>query len=220
MDSYFELFIKSFPLLMKGTWMTIKVLIFAALLSNLCGLFFGFFSCNRIKIPIFSWLIEALCFVLRAVPFYVQLLIVYFVLPDLCGFSLEPFPAAVFSLGICSSGYVAQIIRGGINAIPESHWEAAFILGYTKWQSFRYAILPQVLRNVLPSLSNELDALLKSTAVVSSIGMLELTRVGMNIVSREMQPVAIYLTIAFFYLCISSFLNLFTRTIEKRIRYA
>jgi ABC-type amino acid transport system permease subunit len=75
------------------------------------------------------------------------------------------------------------------------------------------------MRLVLPAFNNELDGLLKSTAIVSSIGLLELTRMGMNIVSREMEPVPIYLIVALFYLCMSAFLNFIGRTLERRISY-
>lgn len=97
--------------------------------------------------------------------------------------------------------------------------EAAFTLGYSRLQSLRYVILPQMLRNVLPAFNNELDAMLKSTAIISSIGLLELTRVGMNLMSREMEPIPIYLTVACFYLGMSALLNLITRTLERKIAY-
>lgn len=220
MENVLNLLIRSFPLLLKGTWMTLKVLSMAGALSFVLGIVLGGFLSNQLRVPFLSWMIEGLCFVYRAIPFYVQLLIVYFVLPDLCGFSLEPFTASVISLGMCSAGYIAQIVRGSMNAIPIGQWEAAFSLGFTPFQKLRYVILPQMFRQALPALCNEFDSLLKSTAVVSSIGMLELTRVGMNLVSREMEPVAIYLTVAFFYLCLSSLLNLGMRILERRISYA
>ncbi|MBI5346786.1 MAG: amino acid ABC transporter permease [Chlamydiae bacterium] len=199
--------------------MTFQVLLLSASLSFTLGTAFGILSCSRLKIAILSSTIEGVTFVLRAVPFFVQLLIVYFVLPDLFGINLNPFPAAVISLGVCSSGYVAQIIRGGINAVPITQWESAFSLGYSSFSSLIYIILPQTFRQILPMLNNELDALLKSTAIASSIGMLELTRMGMNLVSREMQPVPIYLSVAFFYLCMSAVLNLLSRTLERKITY-
>lgn len=211
-----ELLSRSYPLLIQGTLMTIQVLLGAASISFSLGLVMGIFSCNRLKIPVISTLVEGISFVYRAIPFYVQLLIVYFVLPDLLGFNLEPFAASVIALGMCSAGYVAQIVRGGMNAIPEAQWEAASALGYDIPQSLRYVVLPQMFRNVLPAFNNELDALLKSTAMASSIGMLELTRMGMNLVSREMEPVPVYLTVAFFYLCMSALLNFLTRNLEKR----
>ncbi len=217
MNEYFLLFSRSAPLLFKGALMTIQVLFFSAMISAVLGLLLGVFSCNRLRIKGLSSGIEGVTFVLRAVPFVVQLLIVYFVLPDVFGFNLEPFLASIIALGVCSSGYVTQIVRAGINSIPVSQWEAAFSLGYPTSRSFLHIILPQVWRNILPSCSNEIDSLLKSTAMISSIGMLELTRMGMNLVSREMQPVPIYLTVALFYLGMSAIFNLVTRNLERRL---
>lgn len=209
------LLMRSYPLLLQGTGMTLQVLAGAASLSFSIGLLLGILSSERLKVPG----INTVTFILRAIPFYVQLLLVYFVLPDLLGFNLEPFPASVIALGLCSAGYVAQIVRGGLNAIPEAQWESALVLGYNRRQSLWYVILPQMLRNVLPAFNNELDALLKSTAIVSSIGMLELTRVGMNLVSREMEPVPIYLTIALFYIGLSALLNFIARSLERYVKY-
>jgi polar amino acid transport system permease protein len=213
-----ELISRSMPLLCSGALMTLKVLLFSALLSFSAGTVFGILCSSKLKIPFLSPFIEAITFVFRAVPFFVQLLIVYFVLPDLLGFNLDLFPASIIALGMCSSGYVAQIVRSGLNSIPQPQWETAFTLGYTIWQTLRYTVLPQTFRHILGPLNNELDSLLKSTAVVSSIGMLELTRMGMNIVSREMEPVPIYLTVAVFYLCMSALINLITRSLERKIR--
>jgi len=218
-EVYLEFLKRSAPLLFQGALMTLQVMVSSATLSMVLGLIFGSLSTDRLRIPFLSALIESITFVLRAIPFFVQLLIVYFVLPDLIGYNLEPFPASVLSLGVCSSGYVAQIVRAGINSIPASQWESAFTLGYSTLQTLRFIILPQMFRNVLPAFNNELDTLLKSTSIVASIGMLELTRMGMNIVSREMQPVPVYLTIALFYLVMSGFLNVVMRLIEKRMKY-
>jgi His/Glu/Gln/Arg/opine family amino acid ABC transporter permease subunit len=217
-NTYISLLSRSLPLLLQGVVMTVQILVFAASLSLTLGLLFGIISCNKLRIPILSQVIEFLTFVLRAIPFFVQLLLVYFVLPDLLGFNLEPFPASVIALGLCSSGYVAQMVRGGLNAILQVQWEGAFALGLNTPQSLQHIILPQMGRNILPMLNNELDSLLKSTSIVSSIGMLELTRMGMNIVSREMQPVAIYLTVACFYIGMSALLNLIARTLERRLK--
>lgn len=217
--AYISLLSRSLPLLLKGTVMTVQILIVSASLSLLLGLLFGIASCNRLRVPFLSGAIEVLTFILRAIPFFVQLLLVYFVFPDLLGFALEPFAASVIALGLCSSGYVAQMVRSGLNGIPPVQWESAFALGLNHFQSLRHIILPQLGRNILPMLNSELESLLKSTSIVSSIGMLELTRMGMNIVSREMQPIAIYLTVAFFYICMSALLNLIARMLERRLRY-
>jgi polar amino acid transport system permease protein len=180
---------------------------------------FGIFSCDEMKQPFLSKAIHYITFVLRAVPFFVQLLIVYFVLPDFLGIDIGVFAASVISLGACSAGYVCQIVRAGLNSIPLAQWEAAFVLGYSKFQTLFYLILPQMLRNVLPAFNNELESMLKSTAILSSIGMLELTRMGMNIVSRELKdPLSIYVIVAFFYVVMSTIINFFARRLEKTMR--
>lgn len=220
MDFYTDLFIRSFPILLKGIATTVEVFCISALLSIALGLVMGILISERLQTPFISRSLEMITFVLRGVPFYVQLLIVYFVLPDLTGFNLKPFAASVCALSICSAGYVAQLVRGGINSLPTGQWEAAFSLGYSTLKTLIHVILPQTWRIILPSLNNEMDALIKSTSIISTIGMLELTRMGMNLVSREMEPVPIYLAIAVMYLGLSALLNLITRNLERRFAYA
>ncbi len=215
----FDLILRSLPLLLKGAVLSLQIVAIASLLSLVLGLIMGSLICRRLR---YSWIasaIEGMTFVLRAVPFYVQLLIAYFVLPDLLGIDLEAFTAAIIALSLCSAGYTAQIVRGGLNAIPKEQWEAAYTLGYSVIDSLRYIIFPQLLRNILPALTGEFDALLKSTAILASIGLLELTRMGMNIVSREMDPLPIYLAVAGLYVGISAIINIISRRLEKRLRY-
>ena len=207
------------PLFLKGTLTTIYVFLSAGSLSLFLGTIFGVFSSKYFQISFLSKTIELINFITRAIPFFVQLLICYFVIPELLHIDISSFTASVISLGICSSGYVAQFIRGSINAVSIIQIEAAFTLGYSPTKTLLNIILPQAFRIALPSLNNELDALLKSTAIISSIGILELTRIAMNLVSREMKPIPIYLFIAFLYLCLSSVLNIFTKTLEKRLSY-
>lgn len=216
---WFELLNRSLPLLLSGVFMTLKVLLSSAAISFSLGLLFGVFCSEELRIRFLSPVLQWITFILRAVPFLVQLLIVYFVLPDLLGINLDVFLASVISLGVCSAGYVSQSVRAGINSIDRGQWEAAFVLGYNKTKTLFYIILPQTFRNILPALNNELESILKSTAILSSIGMLELTRVGMNIVSRELkQPLTVYLIIASFYVALSLLLNWLTRSLEKKVR--
>jgi ABC-type amino acid transport system permease subunit len=85
-------------------------------------------------------------------------------------------------------------------------------------KTLRYIILPQMFRNVLPAFNNEFESMLKSTAILSSIGMLELTRMGMNIVSRELkQPLAIYMIVAVFYVILSIAFNFIAKRLEKQM---
>ncbi len=215
----FDIIIKSLPLFGRGCLVTIQVFLLSGGLSMTLGICLGIFSSNWFKISVLSKIIEIITFVTRGIPFFIQLLIVYFVIPDLLGFNINTFTASVISLGVCSSGYVAQFIRGSINSLSMADKESAYVLGYSKIKTLLHIVLPQIFRLSLPAINNELDALLKSTAVISSIGMLELTRIGMNLVSREMEPVPIYLFIAFIYLCMSAILNILTKNLEKRYGY-
>lgn len=207
-------------LLLKGALLSLQVFAIAAPLSLILGSIMGSLTCRRLRNRFIAPALEVITFVLRAVPFYVQLLIAYFVLPDLLGIELEAFTAAIISLSLCSSGYTAQIVRGGLNAVPGEQWEAAYTLRYSITSTLRYIIFPQALRGILPALTGELDSLLKSTAILASIGLLELTRMGMNIVSREMNPLPVYLAVAGIYVCISAAINLSSKKLEKRLRYA
>ncbi len=220
MSRYQELFLSSCPLLLQGVLLTLQVLICAACISAFFGILGGVLLSNRLRLPIISPCIKAFAFVLRAVPFTVQLLLAYFVLPDMLSWDIDAFTASVLSLGLCSSGYVMHMVRGGINALCPLQWEAAFSLGYSTWESLRYIILPQVFRNIFPMWMNELESLLKSTAIVSSIGLLELTKMGMNLVSREMEPIPIYLMVAIFYIALSFIMHLIAQVCEKKVCYA
>lgn len=213
-----DLIAQSLPLLIQGAALTLEILLLATLISLFLGTLFGVLACNKLWIQVVSPCIEIATFLLRAVPFYVQLLIVYFVLPDLLNVDLDNYAASVCALGVCSSGYVSQVVRCGINSIASNQWEAAKTLGYSTLTAVRRIIFPQMIRTILPALTNEIDSLVKSTSILSSIGLLELTRMGMNIVSREMAPLTIYLMLGGFYVAISASINLMSRYVENRLQ--
>ena len=100
--------------------------------------------------------------------------------------------------------YISEIVRGGINAIPEGQWEAAYVIGLKPWKRLQGIILPQMLRITLPSLTNELTALIKETSILMVIGVAELTKVSKDIVARELDPMTIYLAAAVLYLVMTS----------------
>ena len=208
------------PLLGKGIGMTLVAWVCAAVGSFTIGLVLGIISSEHLKTEKIGVLIKVYTFVSKGIPAYVQILIAYFVLPNLVGCSLSPFVAASCALAFCSGGYVTEIIRAGINAVPQGQWDAAFVLGYSQQQALHYIILPQGLRTVLPALLGELEKLLKSTSLFATIGVTELTRAGMNIISRELNPTPVYLTIACVYLCFSAVLYVVLHYIQKReMRY-
>lgn len=213
------MFFVYFPLLLKGTLITCGAWFITATISLLLGTFIGVISCRRLASKRVRFLVRLYTFVAKGIPAYVQILIAYFVIPALLGINIPGFLAATVALAFCSSGYVTEIVRSGINAIAPGQWDAAFVLGYPLNATLFRIILPQAFKNVLPALLGELEQLLKSTSLLATIGITELTRTGMNIISRELNPIPIYLLIACIYLLFSGMLQLVIIYTEKRGRH-
>jgi len=211
----FQLVIDSLPLLLQGAVMTVKAAICGIILGFILGVMIGVLQSKKLKIFGLSHIFDLYVAVIRGTPLYVQLLLVYYALPDLLGVNLSPFLAGIITLGFNSAAYIAETVRGGMNALAQGQWEACHVLGYSLPASLRYIILPQVMRDVLPALVNELIVLAKETSILSTIGLLELTKVGTNINARAFDPMVVYGVIALFYLAMTSVLAVAARYIEK-----
>lgn len=208
------------PLLLKGTLITFVTWIVAGSISLIIGSVLGTLSCRHLASARLTKAIRAYTFIAKGIPAYVQILIAYFVIPALLKINLPGFLAATGALAFCSSGYVTEIIRSGINALPRGQWDACFVLGYSLKDTLVRIILPQTFKNVLPTLLGELEQLLKSTSLLATIGITELTRTGMNIISRELNPIPIYLTIACIYLLFSAVVQWIIIFTEKKGTHA
>lgn len=114
--------------------------------------------------------------VMRGTPVILQLSVVYFSFPALTGFQVSILIAGILTFGLNSSAYIAEIIRAGLNSLPKGQFEAAASLHVPAWYLWKDIILPQVMKNVLPALLNETIALLKETALISTIGGMDLMR--------------------------------------------
>lgn len=176
----------------------------------------GILNCNKLCNPYLSIVLNAFVWVIRGTPLFVQVLIVYYALPEVLGISLSPFAAGVVALGVNSTAYISEVVRGGINAIPEGQWEAAYVIGLNPWKTLQGIILPQMFRITLPSVTNELITLIKETSILMVIGVAELTKVSKDIVSRELDPMTIYLAAAGLYLLMTSSVALWTQIAQKR----
>jgi len=212
------LYQNAIPLMLKGAWITLQVSILGIVLGLGLGSFLGILGCDKLKVPVLSQLIRAYTNVVRGTPVFVQLLIVYFALPEVIGFDLSAFSAGVITLGINASAYIAEIIRGGINAVPDGQWEAAHVLGYTTPQALIYVILPQALRSILPAITNELATLIKESSILMIIGVPELVKVSRDIVARELMPMEIYLMTAAIYLAMTSFVAIGAHLLEAKLK--
>lgn len=212
----YSILIKSLPFLLQAALATIEIALVSIAIGLCGGIIIGILNCNKMRNPFSTIVLNSFVWIIRGTPLFVQVLIVYYALPEVIGISLSPFTAGVIALGINSMAYISEIVRGGINAIPEGQWEAAYVIGLKPWQTLQGIILPQMLRINLPSLTNELTALIKETSILMVIGVAELTKVSRDIVTRELDPMTIYLAAAVLYLAMTSSASLFAQYTQKR----
>lgn len=206
-------------LFLQGIGITLAAWLIAGTISLCIGIVLGIISSDYLGLKKVQNSIRCYTFITKGVPAYVQILIIYFALPSLLKINLSGFVAATMALALCSSGYMTEIIRSGINAIPKGQWHASFVLGYPLSVSIRRIIAPQMLRLTIPTIMGEFEQLLKSTALLATIGVTEVTRVGMNIISRELNPLPIYCTIAIIYLALSALLHMVMLYQQQRRSY-
>lgn len=216
MNFNLDLAINSFPLLLLGAGVTIKITALSVALGIVIGLFVGIASISQVKV------LRALAAVyvdfFRGTPLLVQLFLFYFALPAITGQRVDPFVAAIGACGINSGAYVAEIFRAGIQSIDAGQMEAGRSLGMTWSQTMRYIIVPQATSRVIPPLGNEFIALLKDSSLVSVIGFEELTRRGQLIIAKTYGSLEIWISVAIIYLIMTLTISRFVAYLEKRYK--
>ena len=151
---------------------------------------------------------------IRNIPLLVLLYMFYYVLGPV--FGLDRFTASVLTLAVFHSALISEILRAGINAVPTGQWEAARSVGMTTYQTYRYIVLPQSIRFMLPPMTGELVHLIKSSAIVSVIAVAELTTVGRNIISDTYMSFEIWFTVAAVYMAVTLMLSFAVSYLERR----
>ena len=150
----------------------------------------------------------------RNMPLLVLLYIFYYVLGPI--FGLDRYTASVLCLGVFHSALLSEIFRAGINAVAVGQWEAAKSIGMSKGQAYRFIILPQSIKFMLPPVLGEAVHLIKSSAIVSVIAVAELTTIGRDLISYTYMSFEIWFTIAAVYLVVTLILSVFVSLLEKR----
>lgn len=153
---------------------------------------------------------------IRNTPLLVQIYILYFVFGPVIG--LDRFASAVLALSLFQGAYTAEIFRAGLASIAVEQFEAATSLGLSKWHCYYRVILPQVIRNVLPPLTNEVVSLVKNSSIVSVMAIFDLTTQGRNIVSEIAMPFEIWFTVAAIYLLLTLSLSALSAWLEHRLK--
>jgi polar amino acid transport system permease protein len=188
------------PFLLKGLWATFQISILAILFGSLIGFILG--VAKTLGYFVLTKLINGYLHLLRGSPYLVQLYIIFFVLPSLgvAWLQFDGFTAAVVSLSLYTSSYVTEIVASAVIAVPNGQNEAARSVGMTRFQSYKNVVIPQAMKMTIPPMASVYVIVIKSTAVLSVIGVAELTRQGEVAIMRMPGDIMfIYFLIAMFY---------------------
>ena len=216
--------------LTNGLLNTITITVFALLLGVVIGIVVAMIRTTYDKTKdsmkkrniIGYWFFSVINFickiyltVIRGTPVVVQLLIAYFII---FASSNDGIMVASIAFGINSGAYVAEILRGGIMSIDVGQFEASNSLGFNYVQTMIYVIIPQVIKTVLPTLLNEMIALIKETSIAGYVGIMDLTKGGDIIRGRTFSAFMPLIAVAAIYLLIVSFLTFVLGRVERRLR--
>lgn len=211
---YLHNLIESLPLFLKGLWVTVQISVLSLLISTVGGFLLGIIRSRRIRVINIG--LAAYVDIIRGTPFLVQIFIVFFILPE-WGIQLEAFTSAILSLTIYGTAYICEIVYGGVVAIPKGQTEAAVSSGLGWWQQMRYVIVPQALRPILPPLVGQYVLMVKDTAVVSVIGLTDITRVGWFTVQRIPEGILVFGLVGLLYFLICYPLIWLSNQLETRL---
>lgn len=215
MDFELKLFLESLPALLEGALMTAKLTAISATFGLIIGITLGLFRVSgNVVLRVFS---VAYVTVFRGLPLLVTLLFLYYGLPSV-GVQLSAFAVAIIALSVTNGAYTTEIVRSGIQTIEPGQMRAARSLGMSYSLAMRRIVLPQALRRVLPPITNEAITLLKNTALVSTIALTDLLRVGMNIMTWKANTFSPFAGVALFYLIMTISMQAFNVWIERRYR--
>ncbi|MFC7688089.1 amino acid ABC transporter permease [Ureibacillus sp. GCM10028918] len=170
----FSSVVPSIPYILEGIGVTLKIVIFATIIGLVLGILLALCKIGTIK-PL-RWFAQFYTSIFRGTPLVLQLMIIYYAMPQIIGFNIEAMPAAIIAFGLNSAAYISEIIRAGINAVDKGQQEAAKALGVPYSKMMKDIILPQAMKNILPSLMNEFITLNKESAIVTVIGALDIMR--------------------------------------------
>lgn len=200
-----------------GLGLTIYLAVVSCILSFFFGLILGLLSISR-----FAWIrYPALAFInlVRGMPLLMVIFWMYFLLPALFG-KVPENQTVIMALTLFTSAYMSRIVVAGIEGIPKGQVEAAISTGLKPWQAMLYIVLPQGLRNMIPSFVNQFVSLIKDTSLAFIVGVSELTHVGTQINNRTMAyPTEIFIFIAIVYFILCYAFTSLSRWLEQRLAW-
>ena len=208
--------------LLSGLGITLSLALISFAIAIVIGIIFGMFSVSPYKsLRLIS---EIFVDVIRGIPLMILAAFIFWGVPNfiesLTGQQspINDFVAGTIALSLNSAAYIAEIVRGGIKAVPIGQMEASRSLGISYSKTMRKIVLPQATKLMLPNFVNQFVIALKDTTIVSAIGLVELFQTGKIIIARNYQSFKMYAILAVFYLVIITLLTRLAKRLEKRIQ--
>ena len=208
--------------LLSGLGITLSLALISFAIAIVIGIIFGMFSVSPYKsLRVVS---EIFVDVIRGIPLMILAAFIFWGIPNFIESitgqqsPINDFVAGTIALSLNAAAYIAEIVRGGIQAVPVGQMEASRSLGISYGKTMRKIILPQATKLMLPNFVNQFVIALKDTTIVSAIGLVELFQTGKIIIARNYQSFKMYAILAIFYLVIITLLTKLAKRLEKRIR--
>jgi len=204
-----------FPFFLEAAWITILLSVLTAILGLTCAMLGTAARLSRFRV--LRFLGAAYVSVFRGTPALIQLFILYFGGPQI-GIQLDAFEAGVIGLGINVGAYMTETMRGAIISVDKGQGEAARTLGMSKWQAMRNVILPQAMRLMIRPLGVNLNTLIKSTALVAAISVVELTYTAQRYIGSTYKPFEMFLIAGLLYMIIIYVVGLGVTWADRKAR--
>ena len=213
----FELIRTVFPFCLKAAWVTVLLSVLTAILGLICGSLGAAARLSRSRV--LRFLGAAYVSVFRGTPALIQLFLLYFGGPQV-GIQLDAFQAGVIGLGVNAGAYMTETIRGAIIAVDRGQTEAARTIGMSRWQAMRHVILPQAMRLMIRPLGVNLNSLIKATALVAPISVVELTYTAQRYIGSTYRPFEMFLLAGILYLIIILSVGRLVSWLDRKARIA
>ena len=205
--------------LSSGMGITIEIFFVTLVTSLILGL--GLALVRMSKIKIFSILAKIYISIMRGTPLMLQLLVVYFGPYFIFGIQITKayrLQAVLIGFALNYAAYFADIYRSGIEAVPDGQYEAAKLLGYSKTQTFRYIVMPQVVKRIIPPVANETITLVKDTSLAFTVAVAETFTLTKQLVASQSSAMP-FVAAGIFYYIFNLLVALFFEYLEKKLSY-
>ncbi|MGB4590520.1 MAG: amino acid ABC transporter permease [Clostridiaceae bacterium] len=214
--TFIEILTNSLPVLMQGLRMTLIISISSIIFAMGIGLVVSLMRLSGVKV--LDIISKTYVDIIRGTPLIIQAFFLYFGVPDLLNIRIDNLTAGIIIMSLNAGAYMSEVFRGGILSVPYGQTEAARSLGLSNAKTMRKVIIPQAVKNMVPSFINQMIISLKDTSLLSVIGLGELTQRGQIVVAATYNSFEIYFIIGVMYFALIKLISLLGDFVERKLK--